>query len=394
MPVLAAPAILLIAVAAALLALLLVYALNLFVKAVSAILPDWHIPLFGSIRGFVVNAASGAANTISSYASSSLGAIYHLFADPAIWAWHMFDIVYQAVYETSVTVAYVFTTAIPRAITIAYNYAQAAQTAAVNHANGLYNQIYATALSWYNSAVAHADALYNSIYATALNWYNTAINHANGLYNQIYSIALTQYNAAIANANNLYNQTYARATDLYNRAVSYIDAKTGEVTSYVNTQIANTVAHANAVAAAAETAAIQSVVGPLITDLPGLWNQVISATDEISDAAAGAFQDVTSLVKGIPRSVPLTAGAALASSLALSTALSRLAADCTIPNCRNLSGFGRDIQALFGLVEDAAFLALIAEFLTNPAGAADEARTIVVPLINGAIGAAENLIGV
>lgn len=392
MPVVAIPLIVVFAVA--LIALVLYYALEALVTGISYVLPTFSIPGLGSIRNFALGAIHGALGVVQNYILPSLAVVVQFINAPVVLLSEFFSKIGALAGEAYSSILWIKTTLVPRVTTALQAYAANLYNQAIAYTNG--------AISVVNNAIAAAESY--------------AVNHANQLYNAIYATAAQWVANAIAHADAAVSAVQHEAQQLYNQSIAYTVSQVAGVESDIATGIAATRQYAAAIgsqvesdartlaghaeqvgiaaASAAGAAAVAAVTGPLITDLPGLWSAVNAGADAITDAAGDAFSDVQDLVRGIPRAVPISAGATIAATIPMVAALSKLAADCVIPNCKNLSGFGRDIQALFGLVEDAAFLALIAEFITNPQSAAEEAMTVIVPVVDGARSVAEHLLGV
>lgn len=85
---------------------------------------------------------------------------------------------------------------------------------------------------------------------------------------------------------------------------------------------------------------------------------------------------------------------ALIRALAGTKALTRLANDCIVPTCRNLSGLGNDLSQLAGLFSTGVIFAWLAEGATNPGAWAADTAAILGPLGNATIGTAKSVLGV
>ena len=137
--------------------------------------------------------------------------------------------------------------------------------------------------------------------------------------------------------------------------------------------------------------------GAAVIDVPALAGDV-----------SGLAQDVTGLIGVLGADLPqlgdllgeldltdaLTATLAMADTLTLSRVLTRYLRDCGVPNCRNLSAVGRALHDLFKAVEGAAFLALLVELVSDPAGMAREVNDVLGPVATTAAGHARDLLGV
>jgi hypothetical protein len=392
MPVIAVPAIALLAIA--IVALILIYALEQLVRGISFVFPSVSVPFLGSLRNVIVNAITGAVGLVKTYAMPMLAAMGEVMLAPVTFAIYFIQKGISIVAEINATLHWIVTTGIVRA-----------ENAAIARANTLYNQAisFATAngaaiendaRSLYNSAIAHTDAAVAAVE-----------NDARSLYNQAIAFATTNGAAIEGDVRSLYNQAIAFATqngaaiendvrNLYSAAVAHADAVGAQVEADARTLAGQAETLAKGLAQAAQAAAIAAVTGPLVTDLPNIWPAIENVPSAIAGAAAGGFADVQSLLKGLDLSIPTSIGGTLAVTVPIVSALSRLAVDCTIPNCRNLSQFGKDLQALLSLFADGALIAFFVEMVTDPEGAARLIVDDLGPIANSAVNAAKSLVGV
>lgn len=156
----------------------------------------------------------------------------------------------------------------------------------------------------------------------------------------------------------------------------------------------DTLAKAKVAATTAATAAVGVLGADIGKALADTWPDVITAADGAIAAAGTGLADVTDALRAIPRAVPTSVVEAIAAVTGVSVAATRLAEDCTIPNCRNLSGLGQDLLDLLGVLEDGAFLAMIAALVADPAGTSREVADVLTPIADTAIGAGKSLLGV
>lgn len=394
MPVLAIGAIVLEVLIIAIMAILLTYALELFAKAVAQIIPGFSIPGLGSLRDKIISGIGSAIGAVKSLASSSMAPMVNILRDPVVWFQTMYNAVYTVINEVITTGQWIISTAIPRA-----------ETAVTNYANQLYNQAIANTLSvagqlradydgLYNAAINHANDLYNQAYAFALAQGTAAINHANALYNQAIAAATAQYNTALTHADGLYNQAIAFATSGVASAVAHANALAATLSAQAQTLYNQAIGYAGDVARAGEAAAIATVTGPLITDLPGIWPGIVDEIDGIIDTAGDDFADAIANIKGLDLTLPVSVGGALAIAIPAISALTKLANDCTIPNCRNLSGVGRELQSLFGIVEDGLLFAFIAELVHDPAAGVSLVENVLGGLADDAVTVGRAMVGI
>jgi hypothetical protein len=126
----------------------------------------------------------------------------------------------------------------------------------------------------------------------------------------------------------------------------------------------------------------------------GVWDDIGTAVDGAIGVAGDADTDITDALKEFAKAVPTDLVGVLAGVGTLTLAMTRYLEDCGIPNCRNLSGLGRDLQALLGLVDDAAFIGLIVAMVTDPGAAAGDVTDALGGIASDTINAAQSLFGV
>jgi hypothetical protein len=163
---------------------------------------------------------------------------------------------------------------------------------------------------------------------------------------------------------------------------------------------ADITAEGQAVAAGAQ-AALAAVQGGIYTDLETWGDRAVS------QAWPDALQDIQSLRNTLGEDFPwladlagALAGAgaagllgALIRSIAGTQAIVRLADDCIVPNCRNLSGLGNDLAELAGLAATAAMLAWGVFLVTDPAGWAQDTYDLGGPVVTDITNGAARLFG-
>lgn len=205
----------------------------------------------------------------------------------------------------------------------------------------------------------------------------------------------------------------AWALDATARAISAASAEIDLVRTWADGRIAQvqqdmttlfTQAEQDAVAARNQAEAYAgALVGSVYTDLDTIGRQ---AMQEVWPGAAG---DVAALRKALGGNFPwldallpalagggaIGLGAALVQSLAGAQAVTKLATECIVPNCENLSGLGSLLSELEALITGGALLALLEFMVRDPAAAARDAETVLFPLVNDTAAAfADVLLGV
>lgn len=235
--------------------------------------------------------------------------------------------------------------------------------------------------------------------------YGTAINYSRSLHAEEGRALLAQVHtlqAKIATvqhaATALTNLVKTDLTNLVNFTRADIEREFAAADATVKTYAAD---QANRARLAADTYT-DVQIGDLITKenadmtqaLQGVWgeftDQISQLKDELATDDPAAAKDISTLSDLVPHTAPLAAVAAIAAV----TSLLRTTLRCTIPQCRNLSKFGKDLAALMSLVGDASFLALLIELAKNPTSGAQAVHDIFTPITDTATTAIRDLIGI
>lgn len=391
MPVLVIPAGAVIILA--LFALLLLLAWDQFARAVSALAPSWHIPGAGSLRGWILDHIHDAYNTVAGYLDRYVAPLTRFVVAPVVVLTSLFNeagALDRALYNFGVRIV---TVTVPRAVAVLRSEAAALERRV---------RAYALTLKAEAQVYAHGQALWSLAQSTLL--YQQARGFTVTLYNQSTAFTRAEVAQAEAVAAGFYHDSRVFAAGLYDQSVAFTRAQIGAAEAHAAVlfgQAAHTIevrfgeaeAYAKTAADAAATAAVAGLTGALITDLDQLWPVAVGAIDDVIDVADGAFADVLSDLRGISRAVPTSLPGAIAGTLGIALPLIKLARDCTIPNCRNLSQVGRDLQSLFGLVETGGFLALVAAAARDPERTADALEGTLGPVLRAAADQAEHMIG-
>lgn len=258
----------------------------------------------------------------------------------------------------------------------------------------LQTRVLLDASGWFNSAESFARGLYDQ----AVNYVNTQVTRALVLASSevatvehdarvLFDTATADIANAIVSAEHYAANLVADASTTLqadilsaeNLVIGDINDLEHSVQAAINqlfADITSGVATAESVAAA-RLAAVQ---GGIYTDLE-TWG--IKAVTEAWPDVQGDVQalrgvlgqdfpwlnDLLGVLAGVG-----TAGllGALIQSIAGAHAITRLATDCIVPNCRNLSGLGNDLSNLLSTASTAAMLAWLIFAVTDPTGWAAE----------------------
>jgi ribosomal protein L18 len=150
--------------------------------------------------------------------------------------------------------------------------------------------------------------------------------------------------------------------------------------------------------AAAQLAAVRAGI---YTDLTTWGNQAVTEAwpDASGDIAAlrralgGDFPWLNDLAGALGGLGAAGLAGALIRSIAGTQAITRLAADCIVPNCRNLSGLGNDLQQLLGDASIAAMIAWLIFGVTDPAGWASETYDAAGRPLTAVVSGVSHLVG-
>lgn len=260
------------------------------------------------------------------------------------------------------------------------------------------------ALGLYRTAENYANGLVIRALATASAWFTAAENRSVSLFNTAtVAIAHALTTAETDAANLVTNASSSLKADILaaeNMAVADINALDRSVQSAINTLSADITAGI----ATAETLAavnLRASVSGIYTDLD-TWGK-----EAIADAWPDAQRDIGALRNVLGGDFPwlndllgalggLGAAGLLGSliqSVAGAQAITRLATDCVVPQCRNLGGLSNDLGNLLGTASTAAMLAWLIFAVTDPAGWAAETMAVASPAATGAADAATRLFG-
>lgn len=334
----------------AMLLLLLAYALKHFTGPLASAINNSGLPLAGSISRVIKRGGELAVALMETAFNAFATPAVHLITYPVYLINHMIARIRDAIIEAEQTLDWVVRTRIPQIAQ--YAFWKAGQTLGL--------------------AERYALHLRNALAVSITNYAHFIEGYAHDLAVDAETYAASLFRVAEANATAAVAAAEAAATGEVNALAAQVPAIAASV--------------ATAVIGITATD-IDNVIAP---DLTG----IIDDAEGVIGAIASDFPDIGSLLK----SVDLTKVTDVAGELGLSVALSRVAArylrECGIPNCRNLSKFGRDLQALFGVVEDGALFALLAALITDPADTVQPLHDFLAPIAGDAIGATRDLVGV
>src|SRR6266702_3467070 len=192
----------------------------------------------------------------------------------------------------------------------------------------------------------------------------------------------------------VYNLARAYAVAKFTEAVHFAE----HVYNVAHAEIAQSLAIAKHYAGAIALSTATAVVGIFSTDLGKVaaaeWVKITDEVAALEGVIATDLPDIAALARAIPRAIPRELADVIAGGLAVDALAIRYLRECGIPNCKNLHGFGKDLQGLFKLAEGAAFLGFLAYIITDPDGATRETEQVAGAILTDTIDGVRHLIGV
>lgn len=381
------------AVAAALLLLLIAAALWVLIQLL--VNTFGHAPLIG---GWVSRDVAGWLNDARNAILRAAKATWHAAVDMFNWAnnllFNWFIHVSLFMGETASAVSRLLTVRLPEFLGAATAYALGLYHSAVSYAQALQAQ----ALAW-------ASARITAVENTVQGWVAQALVYSAQLAARAEAYALSLVNTAEAQAANLVIESSTALTAeiraaeaLAAREVSGLAASTQAAVNQLESDIISRVASAEALAYSQVTALGRGIVTDLEQTgeaaLRLAWPDAAPDIEALRQALGADFPDVQALLD-------LLAGAgaagllhALITSLAGTAAVTRLATDCIVPNCRSLGGLGQFLQSLFADATDLALFAWLAEGVADPGRWAADTDALLGSIATDTASAARTLLGV
>lgn len=378
----------------ALLAVILVYATAYFGKAVIAILPTSGFPGIGLLRNLIATGIYVATSTIENLFAPIMIPIVNLITAPVAAVKLLVGSIESAISEAASSLRYIVTVSIPAVYRWAENYTNALINAVETYARSLAATLSHDMSVLYYRAVAVGDASVSAVKTYAVNGFAAVRTDLSTVYYDAIGVA------AVATANvktyavNGFATARANTDDVYHKATAYTDATFGKVDGYVNQQVAAGLAVAETTAIHAAQILVTDVEHAATTAIAATWPDVVAGVTGAAGAIGGGLDDILAGLKGIDLAIPTDIAGIAAATGALAIPMLRYLEECGIPNCRNLSGLGRDLQALLNIVEDGSILALVVGLIADPAGAAQALDNDLSSLADDTIGAAKSLFGV
>lgn len=384
------------AVLIALMALLLMYGLKEFGKAIAQIFPSSIGVSVASIhpRAWVMAGVDALEAGIAWVLGDVIRPMVNLVLGPVVSVIQFVESLDTALARAADGFEWVVTDGLPALRAGLVGLISAVETSVKRVALALYQDAVALLSAVESRLIALISAVETAVEHYALSLYHDAV----GLISAVESRVLGELSAVEAH---LQDQVVGLVKSAEADLIGEVDQLAGTVKAdltqaldYAESEAGKALTAAEAYAVTAATAA----VGVLVTDVDQAVAPVVTGLIDDIGSVVGVigsdFPDVGSLLRDLDLSKLGEMAGALAGTMTIVQALTRLAEDCTIPNCRNLSGVGRALQDLFALVEGGSLLALIAALITDPEGTATELHQVLDPIVSDGINAARSTLGV
>lgn len=367
----------------AVLALMLLLSIGYAAKGIANLMPGANIPIIGSIRGWIIRLADAWIDTIGHVFDAVVSPLADVIEAPIQVVANIIDRIYKYLNDLQTVAKWTVVTFIPRELSAVRKWAAAELAVSATSLSHIIDSgvstLYKDFLAAKAYALAKVEALAKTVAADltkAENFTKSEIATALAAGTAVLTKAETFTTAAVATLGRAVVTEVAQSAGI-------AAAATVALSKTVATDVAGLGARIDQVA----TTTVAATLGVLSTDIDHVataaWVELEDAVGAAIGVAGTDFPDIRSWLGDL--SIPKIGDIAGVTTIAISVAgaLSRYLEECGMPNCRNLSALGRDLQALLGLVEDAAFLAFLIEFAANPSGAANDVESFLGPVASG-----------
>lgn len=379
--------------AGAILALIILWATGTFAKAVAGLIPA-HGFVVGKLHNLVLAIGAVATAALQWIMADIIGPAFAFIAKPVFAIVQFIEAVQQLGRTMAHSWLWLLNSALPSIISKLERFAISKVTALKTYVLGRIKDLEKYVLSRIAAARTYALALYHKAVHDLTHLVSLARAYAHGLWHAEQVARVAAVAAARVYAHDLYNVAHKEI----GLATKTLENEIKAITSVSLPDIDKAIAVSLGQAEDFATAAVSTALGVLATDVESavaaVFDGLIIDVGALQDVIATDLPDIRALVDAIPTSLPVSIAGDLALSIAVSRVAIRYMEKCGIPNCRNLSKVGRDLQQLFGAIEGAGFLALIGYMVSDPDGAAHEAADVLGGIAGGLVDAARELIGV
>jgi hypothetical protein len=258
---------------------------------------------------------------------------------------------------------------------------------------GIESRVQGVVLGWIDAAVVRVDSAWNAAVAqvrgdvtavrlVAQAWYHDALSYARGLVSAAETGLTAQVRAA---------ETAAAAD------VAQLAGQTQAAVSQLGRDITAGVASAESLA----FAQVQALQRGIYTDLDTwgtqaveqAWPSAIPDIQALRGVLGADFPWLNDLLGALGGLGVAGLAGALIRSMASAQAVTRLATDCVVPNCRNLSPLGQMLSLLAGTLGADLLFLLLAEMVADPAAAAADMEASLGGIVADGITLTQTLLG-
>ena len=379
---------------AAVMAILLIVGALLLAQLIVKLMPNISIPLVGNLRSMVNSAVNGVLSGAKSAWEATADGAYWLIVAPVAFTVHLVSGGIDAIENAAWRLERIVAVDIPGAMNVALKFAQSVEATVV----GYIATALATAQAFATSAVAVVRAYVDEIHAGLSADIIALQSYAVGLISALDARLSAAITAALGEAYAFTSKVEAAVENDIAALAGVVAADVLKVEQLAQSEVGAALSAAEAYALAQAVQAATVAVGALEhateATVATIWAGIMTDVDNVVAVADQDFQDVVADLQSVTRAVPTDIAGAIAATMAISVPLLKLAKDCTMPNCRNLSGFGQFLADLFTDATDVAFVAMLAELVHNPKQGAADVMNELGGLANDTIGLAKELVGV
>lgn len=290
--------------------------------------------------------------------------------------------------------AWIVDGALPEVLGVAKGWALAHILQVRAYALGLYRAGLTHALAWVNAARAYAAGLYHDALARISHAYELGKAYTRALVAASAADLARAINSARAEAAGLVR---AARSDL-GRAIAGVEAQVAAIEGTTVGVVAGAVAQGVATAEAFATTAVAAGIGTLTTDVGAAvadtFDGLITDVGELVDVIGTDLPDIGDLARAIPRTIPTDIAGTIGLSLAVERVAVRFMRDCGVPNCKRLGGLGHLLGDLADAASAGLLIAMLADIVTDPEGAARTAIDDLSGLVHETSDLVTGLLGV
>jgi hypothetical protein len=378
--------------AAAILAVIILWATAVFAKSVAGLIPK-DIPLIGKLHNIILAIGAVAIAALQWIMADIIGPAFAFIAKPVLAIVQFIESVQQLARTMATSWLWLLNSALPAIIKKLQTYAHTLVVAARAYALSLYHRVQKYAHDLVHAARVYTLSLYHKAIAYAHDVGRAIKAYAHDLVHIEEVARVAAVAAAKVYAHDLVHAVEGELGTVRKALENEIKAITSVTLPDVTKAIAVGVREAEDFANVAAGAAVGILTTDVTAVVAGLFDGLITDVGALADVISTDLPDIGDAVRAIPRSIPLDIAGTIGLSIALERVAVRYMARCGIPNCRNLSKIGRDLQELFGAIEGAAFLGLVGYMVANPDGAAREAADVLGGMANELADTAKHLVG-